>query len=92
YGYNEAGNPIQMIDDAEGLKITTNTVYEGNNVIQDTDPNDADAGKATESYQYDKDGNVTAVKDNYGTETYQYNKNNDVTKMKDTEGNITDIA
>ena len=34
YGYNEAGNPIQMIDDAEGLKITTNTVYEGNNVIQ----------------------------------------------------------
>lgn len=92
YGYNEAGNPIQMIDDAEGLKITTNTVYEGNNVIQDTDPNDADAGKATESYQYDKDGNVTAVKDNYGTETYQYNKNNDVTKMKDTEGNVTDIA
>ena len=62
YGYNEAGNPIQMIDDAEGLKITTNTVYEGNNVIQDTDPNDADTGKATESYQYDKDGNVTAVK------------------------------
>ncbi|MFO3790191.1 DNRLRE domain-containing protein [Bacillus mojavensis] len=92
YGYNEAGNPIQVIDDAEGLKITTNTKYEGNNVVEDVDPNDVGTGKATESYQYDKDGNVTSVKDAYGTETYEYNKNNDVTKMKDTEGNVTDIA
>jgi len=92
YGYNEAGNPIQIIDDAEGLKITTNTKYEGNNVIEETDPNDVGTGKATETYEYDKNGNVIAVKDAYGTETYQYNSNNDVTKMKDTEGNITDIA
>ena len=91
YGYNEAGNPIQIIDDAEGLKITTNTKYEGNNVIEETDPNDVGTGKATESYEYDKNGNVTAVKDAYGTETYQYNSNNDVTKMKDTEGNILSL-
>ncbi|MDR4204799.1 hypothetical protein, partial [Bacillus spizizenii] len=43
-------------------------------------------------YQYDKDVNVTSVKDAYGTETYEYNKNNYVTKMKDTEENVTDIA
>ena len=61
--------PIQVIDDAEGLKITTNTKYEGNNVVEDVDPNDVGTGKATESYQYDKDGNVTSVKDAYGTET-----------------------
>ncbi|MDA7025189.1 DNRLRE domain-containing protein [Bacillus sp. CLL-7-23] len=92
YSYNEAGNPIQIVDDVEGLKITTNTKYEGNNVIEETDPNDVGTGKSTENYEYDKNGNIIAAKDAYGTETYHYNNNNDVTKMKDTEGNVTDIA
>ncbi|MGK4096203.1 DNRLRE domain-containing protein [Bacillus altitudinis] len=92
YTYNEAANPIQVVDDAEGLKITTKTKYEGNQIVEETDPNDVEKGKATESYSYDKNGNVILAKDAYGTETYEYNKNNDVTKVKDTEGDITDIA
>lgn len=92
YTYNEAANPIQVVDDAEGLKITTKTKYEGNQIVEETDPNDVEKGKTTESYSYDKNGNVIQAKDAYGTETYEYNKNNDVTKVKDTEGDITDIA
>ncbi|OIK14254.1 Wall-associated protein [Bacillus sp. MUM 116] len=92
YTYNEAANPIQMIVDPDNLKITTNYVYEGNNLIKSYDPNDQGKSNPTESYQYDNNGNVTKALDSYGTETYQYNKNNDITLSTDTEGNNTSIA
>ncbi|SDB82265.1 DNRLRE domain-containing protein [Shouchella lonarensis] len=92
YTYNAAGNPIQTIEDVDGLKITSTEKYEGNNLVQATDPNDVGTGKATESYEYDKDGNVTKAVDHYGTETYKYNENHDVTEMVDTEGDKVTIA
>ncbi|SEN28291.1 RHS repeat-associated core domain-containing protein [Terribacillus saccharophilus] len=92
YTYNEAGNPIQYIEDVDGLKLTTNYKYEGNNLIEATDPNDIGSGTPTEQYEYDKDGNIVTAKDSYGTESYSYNKNNDVTSVIDTEGDEVTVA
>ena len=92
YTFNEAANPIQIIEDAGGLNITTSYVYEGNNLVESRDPNDQNAVKPTETYTYDANGNVLTVKDQYGTETYKYNKNNDVISETDTEGDTTTIA
>ena len=92
YTYNAAGNPIQYVEDVDGLKLTTNYKYVGNNLTETTDPNDIAAGKPTESFQYDKDGNVIKAVDDYGTETYTYNDNHDVTSMIDTEGDEVTIA
>ncbi|QNU22751.1 hypothetical protein IC805_07565 [Geobacillus thermoleovorans] len=92
YKFNEAANPIQIIEDVDGLNITTSYVYEGNNLVESRDPNDQNAANPTESYTYDAKGNVLTAKDRYGTETYEYNKNNDVISMTDTEGDTTTIA
>ncbi|MED0655540.1 Wall-associated protein, partial [Anoxybacillus geothermalis] len=92
YKFNEAANPIQIIEDVDGLNITTSYVYEGNNLVESRDPNDQNAANPTESYTYDAKGNVLTAKDSYGTETYEYNKNNDVISMTDTEGDTTTIA
>ncbi|WP_183250023.1 DNRLRE domain-containing protein, partial [Anoxybacillus tengchongensis] len=92
YTFNEAGNPIEVVDDVGGLNITTKYVYEGNNLKESYDPNDVGATTPTESYTYDANGNVLTAKDSYGTETYQYNPNNDVISMTDTEGDKTTVA
>ena len=92
YTFNEAGNPIEVVDDVGGLNITTKYVYEGNNLKESYDPNDVGATTPTESYTYDANGNVLTAKDSYGTEIYQYNPNNDVISMTDTEGDKTTIA
>ncbi|OCA85770.1 Wall-associated protein [Bacillus sp. FJAT-27225] len=92
YTFNEAGNPVRVIEDVGGLNITTSYVYEGNNVKETRDPNDQNAAAPTESFTYDANGNVVTAQDSYGTETYQYNSNNDVTSMVDTEGDETTIA
>ncbi|KIP21341.1 tRNA nuclease WapA [Anoxybacillus ayderensis] len=92
YTFNEAGNPIEVVDDVGGLNITTKYLYEGNNLKESYDPNDVGATTPTESYTYDANGNVLTAKDRYGTETYQYNPNNDVISMTDTEGDKTTVA
>ncbi|KZE67993.1 hypothetical protein AWM68_17635 [Fictibacillus phosphorivorans] len=92
YEFNPAANPIKMVKDAEGLKLTTTYLYEGNNLKESRDPKDQGATAATESYQYDVEGNVTSATDSYGTESYSYNNNNDVTSITDTEGDVTLIA
>jgi RHS repeat-associated protein len=92
YEYNAAANPTKMIVDSEGLKLTTTYIYEGNNLKETREPKDQGAATATESYQYDNDGNVTGATDSYGTESYAYNQNNDVTSITDTEGDETSIA
>nr|WP_244374823.1 RHS repeat-associated core domain-containing protein [Anoxybacillus flavithermus] len=92
YTFNEAGNPIEVVDDVGGLNITTKYVYEGNNLKESYDPNDVGATTPTESYTYDANGNVLTAKDSYGTEIYQYNPNNDVISMTDTEGAKTTVA
>ncbi|WP_236546350.1 RHS repeat-associated core domain-containing protein [Anoxybacillus sp. PDR2] len=92
YTFNEAANPIEIVEDVGGLNITTRYVYEGNNLKETRDPNDQGAANPTESYTYDANGNVLTAKDSYGTETYQYNQNHDVVSMKDTEGDTTTIA
>ncbi|MGG3835328.1 MULTISPECIES: hypothetical protein [Geobacillus] len=43
YTFNEAANPIQIIEDVDGLNITTSYVYEGNNLVESRDPNDQNA-------------------------------------------------
>lgn len=92
YSYNDAANPTQIIEDVDGLKITTSYKYEGNNLIESKDPNDQGKTTPTESYQYDANGNVISATDSYGTEKYEYNSNNDVTSILDTEGDQTTIA
>ncbi len=92
YSYNEAANPTEVIEDVDGLKIKTSYKYEGNNLIESKDPNDENASKPTEKYEYDSNGNVITATDSYGTETYEYNSNNDVTSVVDTEGDQTTIA
>jgi RHS repeat-associated protein len=92
YEYNAAANPTKMVVDSEGLKLTTTYIYEGNNLKEAREPKDQGAATATESYQYDNNGNVTGATDSYGTESYDYNKNNDVTSIVDTEGDETSIA
>jgi len=92
YTYNDAANPTLIIEDVDGLKITTSYKYEGNNLIESKDPNDQGKTTPTESYRYDANGNVISTTDSYGTEKYEYNSNNDVTSILDTEGNQTTIA
>lgn len=92
HSYNEAANPTQVIEDVDGLRITTSYKYEGNNLIESKDPNDQSKTTPTESYKYDANGNVISATDSYGTETYEYNSNNDVTSIVDTEGDQTTIA
>lgn len=92
YKYNDAANPIQYIEDVDGLNLTTNYVYEGNNLKETTDPNDQGTSTPTEKFTYDSNGNVTSAADSYGTETYAYNENNDVISMVDTEGDETTVA
>lgn len=92
YLYNDAGNPTEVIEDVDGLKIKTSYKYEGNNLIESKDPNDENATKPTEKYEYDSNGNVITATDSYGTEKYEYNNNNDVTSVVDTEGDQTTIA
>ena len=92
YMYNAAANPVQEIEDVDGLNLTSTFKYEGNNLIETKDPNDLAATTPTESYKYDSNGNVISATDSYGTETYEYNKNNDVTSVVDTEGDKTTVA
>ncbi|MBC6315664.1 DNRLRE domain-containing protein [Listeria grandensis] len=87
YTYNQAGNPEKVVVDADGLKLSTTTSYEANNLIKEVSPKGQE-----ETYTYDADGNVTSVTDPYGTENYTYNENNDVTSMTDTENKTTTVA
>ncbi|MBC2116167.1 DNRLRE domain-containing protein [Listeria booriae] len=87
YTYNQAGNPEKVIVDADGLKLTTTTSYEANNLIKEVSPKGQE-----ETYTYDADGNVTSVTDPYGTENYTYNENNDVISATDTENRETTTA
>ncbi|WP_373862740.1 DNRLRE domain-containing protein [Listeria newyorkensis] len=87
YTYNQAGNPEKVTVDADGLKLSTTTSYEANNLIKEVSPKGQE-----ETYTYDADGNVTSVTDPYGTENYTYNENNDVTSMTDTENKTTTVA
>lgn len=87
YTYNQAGNPEKVVVDADGLKLSTTTSYEANNLIKEVSPKGQE-----ETYTYDADGNVTSVTDPYGTENYTYNANNDVTSMTDTENKTTTVA
>ncbi|EUJ41324.1 DNRLRE domain-containing protein, partial [Listeria rocourtiae] len=87
YTYNQAGNPEKVVVDADGLKLSTTTSYEANNLIKEVSPKGQE-----ETYTYDADGNVTSVTDPYGTENYTYNENNDVTAMTDTENKTTTVA
>lgn len=87
YTYSKAGNPEKMVEDTEGLKLTTTYVYESNNLIKETNPK----GQA-ETYTYDSEGNILTFTDAYGTETYEYNKNNDVISETDTENRTSTIA
>ncbi|MEK1833582.1 carbohydrate binding domain-containing protein [Priestia megaterium] len=72
--------------DADNLKLTTTYEYDNNNLTKKTDPNDQGDTKPSESYTYDKNGNVLSATDALGTENYEYNKNNDVTKVTSQEG------
>ncbi|MBC1796930.1 hypothetical protein HCA55_09325 [Listeria booriae] len=87
YTYNLAGNPEKVVVDADGLKLSTTTSYEANNLIKEVSPKGQE-----ETYTYDADGNVTSVTDPYGMENYTYNENNDVTSMTDTENKTTTVA
>ncbi|MCJ7988020.1 hypothetical protein MUB16_35910 [Priestia sp. OVL9] len=86
YTYNEDGNPSKTVVDADNLKLTTTYEYDNNNLTKKTDPNDQGDTKPSESYTYDKNGNVLSATDALGTENYEYNKNNDVTKVTSQEG------
>ncbi|WP_163101613.1 DNRLRE domain-containing protein [Peribacillus alkalitolerans] len=95
--YNAAANLVRQIDAYVPGNVDPNnnleTQYEylGNNLVKSWDPKDIGKG-ATESYEYDQNGNVKNATDSYGTEVYEYNSNNDVTQVTDTEGDITNIA
>ena len=80
YTFNEAGNTNLHIDDVKGLNLTTSYVYIGNNLEETRNHRDQGATIATESYQYDSDGNVTNASVNKGemNYVYDYNGNNDV--------------
>lgn len=86
YTYNEDGNPSKTVVDADNLKLTTTYEYDNNNLTKKTDPNDQGDPTPSESYTYDKNGNVLSATDALGTENYEYNKNNDVTKVTSQEG------
>ncbi|GIN88534.1 tRNA nuclease WapA [Heyndrickxia sporothermodurans] len=97
YEYNAAANPIKEIEayapgqTGANYNLESRYEYEGNNLVKSWDPKDI--GKtATETYTYDKNGNVLTATDSYGKESYQYNENNDVIKFVDTEGEKTTIA
>ncbi|MBD1371037.1 RHS repeat protein [Hazenella sp. IB182357] len=88
YGYNVSGNPTKVVVDPGGLQLTTTYTYDHNNLTETKDANTNKAGStaASESYQYDSNGNVTQATDASGTEKYQYNSNNDVTTYTDAKG------
>lgn len=92
YGYNEDGNPSKTIEDAASLKLTTTYEYDNNNLVSETDPNDQGSSQPTESYTYDKNGNVLTEESALGKDTYEYNNNNDVTKTTDSENRSTLIT
>ncbi|MBT2719071.1 DNRLRE domain-containing protein [Bacillus sp. ISL-57] len=97
YEYNAAANPVKQIDayspgqTGENYNLESKYEYQGNNLIKSWDPKDV-SSTATESFKYDKDGNITSTTDSYGTETYKYNENNDIVELVDTEGEKTTIA
>ncbi|PJN87670.1 DNRLRE domain-containing protein [Bacillus sp. mrc49] len=97
YEYNAAANPVKQIDayspgqSGANNNLETKYEYQGNNLIKSWDPKDV-GSTATESYKYDKDGNIISTTDSYGTETYKYNENNDIVEIIDTEGEKTTIA
>ncbi|WP_025753467.1 DNRLRE domain-containing protein [Priestia megaterium] len=86
YTYNQDGNPSKTVVDADNLKLITTYDYDNNNLTKKTDPNDQGDTTPSESYTYDKNGNVLSATDALGTENYEYNKNNDVTKVTSQEG------
>ena len=87
YYYSKAGNPEKVVEDSEGLKLTTSYQYESNNLIKEINPKGQ-----SETYTYDSEGNILTFTDGYGTERYEYNKNNDVISEIDTENQKTTIA
>ncbi|MEW4211594.1 DNRLRE domain-containing protein [Priestia megaterium] len=91
YSYNEDGNPTKTVEDADHLKLTTTYDYQNNNLLKKTDPKDQ-GERTSESYTYDKNGNVLTETDGIGTDTYQYNSNNDVTSMTDSEGHESTVS
>jgi len=92
YGYNEDGNPSKTVEDAENLKLTTTYEYDNNNLINQTDPNDQDESTPSESYTYDKNGNVLTETDALGTEKHEYNNDNNIIKSTDAENRTTTVA
>ncbi|WP_391201585.1 DNRLRE domain-containing protein [Psychrobacillus sp. L4] len=97
YTFNEAGNPIQQIDDVGGLNIKTSFVYKGNNLEEMRNNDDQGAAIATESYVYDDLGNILNSSESNGKKKseYMYNDNNDVISSKTIEstGNkVTNFA
>ncbi|SFS88826.1 RHS repeat-associated core domain-containing protein [Marininema halotolerans] len=89
YYYNDSGNPVKEVEDPEGLNLVTTYSFDHNNLTKVCDPeaNKTGCTKATESYQYDSNGNMTKAEDATGTETFKYNENNDLVEYKDADGN-----
>jgi len=91
YIYNEDGNPKTYISDSNNLKLTTTYEYDNNNLVEMTAPKDQGVD-SSETYTYDKNGNILEEKNAFGTDKYEYNNNNDVVKTIDTENKETTIA
>ncbi|PEJ57980.1 Wall-associated protein [Bacillus sp. AFS002410] len=89
YWYNDAANPVKITEDMDGKNITTTYKYEGNELVESTDPNDFGDGSPTETYDYDEDGNLDSSTSQYGSEDYVYDSNNNLTYYEDTESNQT---
>ncbi|MFB7142574.1 DNRLRE domain-containing protein [Gottfriedia sp. NPDC056225] len=88
YWFNEASNPTKVIEDLDGEKITTTSLYEGNELIESTEPNDY-GDSPTETYAYDEEGNIDSETSPYGSEDYDYDNKNNLKFYEDTESNET---
>lgn len=77
YTYDRNGNRTRRVDTVpgQGVKTSTWTLDARNRVLTEVLP------EATNTYGYDKAGNLTTLTNGWGTTTYAYDAENDVTSI-----------
>ncbi|WP_137790953.1 DNRLRE domain-containing protein [Bacillus sp. E(2018)] len=86
YFYNEKGNPLKVIEDTKGIKLTTQYEYKDNLLI-----NTIDSKGISTSSVYDNSGNIIEETDGEGNQIfYEYDEKNNLISSQDALGNRTE--